>query len=124
MTKLTRVQEALASDPNTSDMDNFDREVLRLMAVMKRAIEAEVSEIPQGSNGEAVLDAQVIVEAHLKSVAYWLGMSSAIDDTSHLLDTIASLGAKLLRDTYHARQSFKHFKKSGMLPENVQIIDE
>jgi len=105
-------------------MDNFDQEVLRLMAVMKRAIETEVSEAPQGSNGEAVLDAHVIVDAHLKSVAYWLGMSSAIDDTSQLLDTVASLGAQLLRETYHARQSFKRFREAGMLPENVQIIDE
>jgi hypothetical protein len=120
VTKLTKVQKALkASAPH---IDDEALETLRLMSVMKKAVENELIEGATGK--EVVLDVRRIVDAHIQSIAYWMCMSSIMDDHDSMISSAMEVAVKLLNELPQARAAWKQSVANHGIPAHVQIIDE
>jgi hypothetical protein len=104
-------------------MDDKDIEMLTLMKVIKSAIEEQLSTRQPDGTYTCVIDASLIVDVHIRSTAYWLGMSQAFDDKDMLISVIAGIAARLLEETVQARAAFKDAMEKGGMPDNVEIID-
>jgi hypothetical protein len=118
--KLTNMQKALKASAPHIDDDSLD--TLRLMAVMKNAVENELIEGTTGK--DVVLDVRRIVDAHIQSVAYWMCMSSTMDDVDHRIRAAMEICTKLLNELPQARAAWKQNVAENGIPDNMQIIDE
>jgi hypothetical protein len=120
MTKLTKVQKALKE--NAPHIDDDALETLRLMSVMKKAVENELIEGATGK--EVVLDVRRIADAHIQSIAYWMCMSSIMDDHDSMISSAMEVAVKLLNELPQARAAWKQSVANHGIPAHVQIIDE
>jgi hypothetical protein len=103
-------------------MDDSDIELLTLMKVVKTAVEEQLTTKQRDGTYACVIDAAQMVDLHIKSTAYWLGMSKDLDDPEELLHAVSNIGVRLLQEVVCARETFKALQAGG-LPDNVQIID-
>lgn len=120
MTKKTKVQETLQA--LAPQLDDDALETLRLMAVMKNAVEAELAEGTTDHN--VVLSVHRIVDAHIQSIAYWMCMSSIMDDEDSMVVYAMEFATKLLHEFPHARAAWKQIVADRGMPDHVAIIDE
>jgi hypothetical protein len=120
VTKLTKVQKALKASAPHIDDDTLD--TWRLMTVMKKAVEDELIEGATGK--EVVLDVRRIVDAHVQSIAYWMCMSSIMDDRDNMINAAMEVSMKLLNELPQARAAWKQSVANHGIPAHVQIIDE
>jgi GMP synthase PP-ATPase subunit len=103
-------------------MDDSDIELLTLMKVVKTAVEEQLMTKQPDGSFTCIINAAQMVELHIKSTAYWLGMSKGFDDPEELLKTVSHLAIRLMQEVMCARETFKTMQAGG-LPDNVHIID-
>jgi hypothetical protein len=118
--KLTKIQQALKASAPQLDDETLD--TLRLIVVMKKAIEDELIESATDKN--VVLDVRRIVDAHIQSIAYWMCASSIMDDKDSMVNVAREFSIKLLHELPHARAAWKQNVAENGLPDNIAIVDE
>jgi hypothetical protein len=92
-----------------------EKREIQLMGVMKDALENALE-----VNGSVVLNLDEAVRLHVKSIAYYMGMSRHFDDLNARATFLASMAKDLMLLVSDSRECFKNYP----LPGRMQIIED